>query len=350
MSADRLNALNDDLPIVDAHHHLWDLAGDLTYPWHTNTEHSYMGDNSALRRTYMPPEFRRDSALHNVIATVHIEAECDRSKQVRETEWLTKVAAEFGMPNAIVAHAWIDEPNSEEILLAHKQFPLVRGIRTKPIISKGPNGSVRGQLMGEIHLCMVDAMCSNRALRLESALAEFTRAAPQVVLHVEIAAPQTALQGLVEEHYHVIVTPMARDASPLKLTRVFAEEQALYCGRGHALLATPDSRLDRALIERQRYAGRTYMSGWKPPYDLRLEPCARASHMESIALLILSGEYIGYLPCHYAAQWVESGEMRALRREDTSYREDFYVGRRRNERNRAAQVLVECLLRQLHDD
>jgi predicted TIM-barrel fold metal-dependent hydrolase len=145
MSAARLNALYDDLPIVDAHHHLWDLAGDLTYPWHTNTEHSYMGDNSALRRTYMPPEFRRDSALHNVIATVHIEAECDRSKQVAETAWLTKVAAEYGMPNAIVAHAWIDEPNSEEILLQHKQYPLVRGIRTKPIISKGPNDSVRGQ-------------------------------------------------------------------------------------------------------------------------------------------------------------------------------------------------------------
>jgi predicted TIM-barrel fold metal-dependent hydrolase len=140
-----LAALYDDLPIVDAHHHLWDLSGGLTYPWHTSTEHAYMGDNSALRRTYMPPEFRRDSALHNVIATVHIEAECDRSKQVAETAWLTQVAAEYGMPNAIVAHAWIDEPSSEEILRAHKQYPLVRGIRTKPIISKGPGDSVRGQ-------------------------------------------------------------------------------------------------------------------------------------------------------------------------------------------------------------
>jgi predicted TIM-barrel fold metal-dependent hydrolase len=145
MSLSRLTALYDDLPIIDAHHHLWDLGGELTYPWHTNTEHSYMGDNSALRRTYMPPEFRRDSALHNVIATVHIEAECDRSKQVAETAWVTKVASEHGMPNAIVAHAWIDEPNSEEILLQHKQFPLVRGIRTKPVISKGPDDSVRGQ-------------------------------------------------------------------------------------------------------------------------------------------------------------------------------------------------------------
>lgn len=144
MSASRLTELYDDLPIIDAHHHLWDLDGDLTYPWHASTEHAYMGDNSALRRTYMPPEYRRDSALHNVVGTVHIEAECDRKKQVAETAWLTKVAATYGMPNAIVAHAWIDEPNSEEILVQHKQFSLVRGIRTKPIISNGPGDSVRG--------------------------------------------------------------------------------------------------------------------------------------------------------------------------------------------------------------
>jgi len=145
MSPTHPTTLYDDLPIIDAHHHLWDLDGDLAYPWHKSSEHSYMGDNSALRRTYMPPEFRRDSALHNVIATVHVEAECDRRKQVAETAWLTGIAAEHGMPNAIVAHAWIDEPDSEEILLQHKQFPMVRGIRTKPIISKGPGDSVRGQ-------------------------------------------------------------------------------------------------------------------------------------------------------------------------------------------------------------
>lgn len=138
-------ALYDDLPMIDAHHHLWDYAGPLTYPWHRSGEHSYMGDNARLSRTYMPPEFRRDSALHNVVATVHVEAECDRSTQVGETEWLTKVAAQYGMPNAIVAHAWIDEPNSEDIIAAQKQFAMVRGIRTKPIISKGPNDSVRGQ-------------------------------------------------------------------------------------------------------------------------------------------------------------------------------------------------------------
>lgn len=137
--------LYDDLPIVDAHHHLWDLEGDLTYPWMTSGEHAYQGDNSAFRRTYLPPEYRRDTALHNVIATVHVEAECDRSQQVEETKWLTGIAAIHGMPNAIVAHAWVDTPESEEIIVRQKAFPLVRGIRTKPIISRGPTDSVRGQ-------------------------------------------------------------------------------------------------------------------------------------------------------------------------------------------------------------
>jgi predicted TIM-barrel fold metal-dependent hydrolase len=137
--------LYDPLPIVDAHHHLWNLEGELTYPWLTSGEHAYQGDNSALRRTYLPPEYHRDCALHNVIATVHIEAECDRRKQVAETEWVTQMAAEFGMPNAIVAHAWIDEPNSDEIVARQAAFPLVKGIRTKPIISSGPDDSVKDQ-------------------------------------------------------------------------------------------------------------------------------------------------------------------------------------------------------------
>ena len=49
------------------------------------------------------------------------------------------------MPNAIVAHAWVDTPNAEEIIAAQAANKLVRGIRTKPIIASGPNGFVRGE-------------------------------------------------------------------------------------------------------------------------------------------------------------------------------------------------------------
>ncbi len=137
--------VRDTLPIVDAHHHLWDLEGPLRYPWLAHAEQNWLGDYSALRRTYLPPEYRRDTALHNVVATVHVEAECDRTQQVEETLWLVEANRRFGMPNAIVAHAWVDEPNSDEVLARHCACPLVRGIRTKPVIAPTPAASVRGQ-------------------------------------------------------------------------------------------------------------------------------------------------------------------------------------------------------------
>ena len=137
--------MDPDLPIVDAHHHLWDLDSTLTYPWLTSGEHTWLGNYSRMRRSYLPAEFRRDSALHNVIATVHIEAECDRSQQLAETAWLTRIAAETGMPDAIIAHAWVDTPDAEDIIAAQAAYPLVRGIRTKPVIASGPGTSVRGE-------------------------------------------------------------------------------------------------------------------------------------------------------------------------------------------------------------
>src|ERR1700722_14090248 len=132
--------MDRDLPIVDAHHHLWDLEAALRYPWQESGEHLWLGDYSRIRRSYLPAEYRRDTALHNVIATVHVEAEADRSQQLAETEWLTKIAAETGMPNAIVAPAWADTPDAEEIIAAQAANKLVRGIRTKPVKAASPNG------------------------------------------------------------------------------------------------------------------------------------------------------------------------------------------------------------------
>ena len=67
-----------------------------------------------------------------MVKTVHVEAECSRDKQVAETRWLTELHARYGMPNAIVGHAWFHTGNTEAILERHKAFPLVRGIRSKP--------------------------------------------------------------------------------------------------------------------------------------------------------------------------------------------------------------------------
>lgn len=142
--SDDLPRVNDDLAIVDAHHHLWDLAGGpLDYPWLQDAEaHAFfLGDYAALKRSYLPPDYRRDAAQHRIVKTVHVEAECARTQQVEETRWLTEMNGRHGMPNAIVAHAWFHTPEAEEILARQAEFPLVRGIRSKPVTANTPSES-----------------------------------------------------------------------------------------------------------------------------------------------------------------------------------------------------------------
>ena len=74
-----------DLPITDAHRHLWNLNG-IRYPWldAANTK-KFLGDYASIMRNYMPDDCRHDFAAPNAIKSVHVEAECDHDTQVAET-------------------------------------------------------------------------------------------------------------------------------------------------------------------------------------------------------------------------------------------------------------------------
>ncbi len=135
------------IPVVDAHHHLWDLSQG-HYPALQegyDPETFFLGDYKPLCRDFLPPDYRQASAGCNVVATVHIEAERDRSQQVAETAWLQQMHARHGLPDAIVAHVWLDQPETGERLLQHVRHPLVRGIRSKPVTAARPDASVKHQ-------------------------------------------------------------------------------------------------------------------------------------------------------------------------------------------------------------
>jgi predicted TIM-barrel fold metal-dependent hydrolase len=130
----------DAVTLIDAHHHLWDLRQD-KHPWLCGAEAKpfFMGDYEPLKRNYLPEDYRRDAAGHNVLTTVHCEAEWDRADQIGETGWINEVHAQQGFPGAIVAHAWFDTENAEEVIAAQAAFPLVRGIRSKPVTAPSPD-------------------------------------------------------------------------------------------------------------------------------------------------------------------------------------------------------------------
>jgi len=134
-----------DLPIVDAHHHLWNL-GTGSYPWLNGGETVAFryGDYSAIRRDYLRDDFRRDSANQNVVKSVHMEAEWSPADPVAESRWLADYAAANDIPDAIVAQAWLDRDDVEEVLAGHAAFNLVRGIRQKPKAAASPEDFTPG--------------------------------------------------------------------------------------------------------------------------------------------------------------------------------------------------------------
>jgi predicted TIM-barrel fold metal-dependent hydrolase len=120
-------------PIIDAHHHVWD---PLThhYPWLSGEEiieHRY-GDYSPIKRPYLPVDYRRDVAGHDVVGSVYVEAEWAPDDPIGETKFVHGLAETTGCPNAMIAQAWLHEPNAAEILAAQAAFPLVRSVRHKP--------------------------------------------------------------------------------------------------------------------------------------------------------------------------------------------------------------------------
>jgi predicted TIM-barrel fold metal-dependent hydrolase len=124
---------------VDAHQHFWDLSL-AKHPWlrdHPPPPFRY-GDTRPLRRNYLPADYRADARRHRVVGTVYIEAEWDPSDPVGETRWVQALAAREQLPSAVVAHAWLDRGDVEDVLARQAACPLVRGIRHKPAAAPSP--------------------------------------------------------------------------------------------------------------------------------------------------------------------------------------------------------------------
>ena len=123
----------NDIKIVDAHHHLWDLDNKKTsYAWLMVDEgEAFFGDYGLIRKSYLLDDYLEDAKNQNIIKSVHVQAEHDDDKPVNETAWLQMTADKHSskLPSAIVAFADFSKDNVSEILDQHQEYKNVRGIR-----------------------------------------------------------------------------------------------------------------------------------------------------------------------------------------------------------------------------
>ncbi|MDP1730436.1 MAG: amidohydrolase family protein [Devosia sp.] len=111
-------------PVVDAHHHLWDLSLG-RHPWLKPAA----GGDSELAGDHIPADYARAAAGHNVVATVHVEAGWDADDPFGEIAWLDSLDKPHGIAARYVAHARLADPGVEAVLDRHASHPRIAGIR-----------------------------------------------------------------------------------------------------------------------------------------------------------------------------------------------------------------------------
>ncbi|MBS9718102.1 LysR family transcriptional regulator [Pseudohalocynthiibacter aestuariivivens] len=207
---------------------------------------------------------------------------------------------------------------------------------------RGEVGAAKGDIVGTVEFGAVDAIYTNRSLRLEKAIGEFAKAAPLAKLNVHIASPQELLQGLLTGKLHAILTPTQHLPSALDVTPVFRELQNLYCSKNHSLFSVAEAQITPQMLSKYPFVGRSYEPK-EPICGISYNWTSEISHMEGAVLMILSGKYIGFLPDHYADEFVKSGQIRAIGGETAKFFDNFSIALPRKHPNVAAKHFTEIV-------
>jgi DNA-binding transcriptional LysR family regulator len=189
----------------------------------------------------------------------------------------------------------------------------------------------RGRLSGTLTLHVTDNIVTYGDSPLVRVLGDFARRHPDVFVHIASAPASEVEQAVLDGRAAIGVSVLPRLVPALDLVPLFEETLHLFCGDRHPLFTTPTEQLTPEALGRHRVvevsAGATGPL-W-PIWREQLRFSAHAGSIDARAVLLLSGEFLGFLPPAYAEPWVRQGAMRALAPDRLQLSNVFHVLTRR---------------------
>jgi DNA-binding transcriptional LysR family regulator len=205
---------------------------------------------------------------------------------------------------------------------------------------------IHHRLGGELDVAVFDKTATNPQAHLAEAVARFRKTAPGVALNLHVAGINVIERGVIDGSFQVGVIPSHRSSQSLAYADLFGETMLLYCGQGHPLFDAPHTGLTWARLRAHAFAGLGYHSpNMEASHRARLPRKATGFDQESIATLILSGEFLGFLPDHYAGAFEQGGLMRAIAPKRFHYACRFVsLVRKSPVPTRTARLFADCLV------
>ncbi len=208
----------------------------------------------------------------------------------------------------------------------------------------GFNETIRGSanhLTDPLQLAVIDSWISDQTAPIIDALTHFGQIAPDATIELHSMAPDDIEYGLLDGRIALGVGVFHAPKPGLSYENIGQDTVGLYCAKGHPLFDQPN----QDDLSQAQFAQRAYLNEARiAPTTARLPSNASAHQIEGIAMLILTGQYIGYLPRAFANVWVRDGKMRPVAHGAYDQTTQIQLAVRRDHSLSAVEALfVTCL-------
>lgn len=172
--------------------------------------------------------------------------------------------------------------------------------------------ALKGNLVGNLKIAVVDAVTTDHNFRLPQAIREFTQKAPAARIELSISDPQSIMTSVLDGTCHIGIGSFDNIVNGLTCVDLYEENHVLYCADTHPLFNLPDDEISGAVIRQHPRTHRGYWSQQRQKSHNPSEMDRFVLEIEAQLVLVLSGAYLGLLPEHVATQFVAKGQLRRL--------------------------------------
>ena len=169
--------------------------------------------------------------------------------------------------------------------------------------------------------------------------------APGVTFDLYMEAPNVIEEGVINGKFSVGIVPLHRRSPMLTYQDLYTEDMRLYCGQSHPLFDREQEIIPIEILRDFTYAGLSFNSPNMAVHQkLSLRKSAFVQSEEALALLVLSGRYLAFLPSHMAEPFVVNGQMRHLKIEEATYTSTLTaIARKSTATGRRLKTFWDCL-------
>ncbi|WP_434702726.1 LysR family transcriptional regulator [Pseudomonas sp. Z1-12] len=200
------------------------------------------------------------------------------------------------------------------------------------------------QLRGDLNIGIVNNLVTQPKMLITQALKAVRSEGAGVRVNLSMSTPGEIERGLLDGRLHVGAVPLITPLSGLDYSLLYEERSNLYCSVEHPLFQRAGAVSNEDLASADAVVPSYRMTAEAIGLHQMLNLAASATDREGIAFLILTGSYIGFLPDHYAANWVEKGMMVALSPDRLFFETKLAVATRKGRRqNLILERFLEAL-------